>query len=203
MQRAFKIILVTGMIVIGSIAGWFYYLNQNYVASNYASVEAPYAWLTNRTSGVVTRVAVVTGQLVKKGQLIATVRTGAGVKNLYSPSTGRIGSLNITSGSAVSPTVKNGVVVDTAHERIIAQIPMHRIAHVSLGDLVHVRLTQHPGHSYTGYVTHIGPTSLAKTSPILSPSTFSKQRVWIPITIRLSSPVHMYAGETATVRVVI
>lgn len=193
------LVALIGVIALGGIAGFYAYENANYVASGYASVTSPYVWIKAPHAGQITAVHVTTGQQVKKDQLLFQESGGVAIS---AETSGVVGSLAITNGSIVTPGEDLGALVEMTRATVVAEVPESRARKVSVGQSVTVHLSEDPGISYRGVVSHIGAVTLATLSPLLQVGSFAKARQWVPVTVTLvNAPTILRDGENATVKI--
>jgi multidrug resistance efflux pump len=200
------LIVVTAIAVLtlGGTAGWYAYQNTNYVKSGYAYVTSPYAWVAASESGQITKVLVLTGQHVLRGQPLFDERVAgkAGLIAVNATANGVVGNINVTLGSVVESGEDLCTVVNLSNPHVVAEVPESQARNVSLSQSVDVHFSEEPGQVYRGTVTHIGAVTLTTLSPILRTGTFAKEREWVPVTITLmNSPGNLRDGENASIRI--
>jgi multidrug resistance efflux pump len=195
---------VAGVIVCLAIAAWYRYQDLNYVSTNYAWVNASSVWITAPATGRVTTVYHTVGARVRRGALLAVETTPSGGRlALYAPVGGRLGPVPVSPGSDVLAGTPLMAIVETATARVVAEIPETSAANVAVGDTVTVALDSDPGRTLTGTLVHIGRSTLATTSPLLSVTPFTKEVQYVPLTIQIPGglPHPVIAGTTATVQI--
>ncbi|MCL8208938.1 MAG: HlyD family efflux transporter periplasmic adaptor subunit [Actinomycetia bacterium] len=192
-----------GALALAGTAGWYAYDNQHYVATDYATVTAPAAWVRAPATETVRTVVVGTGQAVGRGQTVLTVAQGSATVAVRAPIPGRIGPEPVTAGEVVTPGTPLFAVVDTDRLSVTAELPDTVVHRVHVGQRVDLTFPTDPGETVVGHVSHVGRQTLsAAAGPPLQYQPFSREIQWIPVTVTFPAQgLDLFAGESATARI--
>ncbi len=149
------------VIIFAVVAYGVYYLFQTTVFNNgtvaSGSIEANEVHLGVVTGEIVDRMLVNDGDRVKKDQLLAVIREGAGTSsgNIRSPLDGIVlmraadpGEITTAGGSLL-------VVADLSTVTMTVYVPESQYGQIYLGQDLPVTVDSFPGNIYPGIVTHI------------------------------------------------
>ncbi len=149
------------IIILGVVIYGIYYLVQTTVFGNgttaSGSIEANEVRLGVVTGGIVDRMLVNEGDTVKKDQLLAVVKEGAGTSSgsIRSPLNGVVllraadpGEITTAGGSLL-------VVADLTTVTLTVYIPEAQYGQIYLGQDLPVSVDSFPGKVFIGTVTHI------------------------------------------------
>ncbi len=161
MQNHNKKFIPLFVIIFAVVAYGLYYLFQTTIFHNgtiaSGSIEANEIHLGVVTGGIVDRMLVDEGDPVKKDQLLAVVREGAGTSsgNIRSPIDGIVllraadpGEITTAGGSLL-------VVADLSTVNVTVYVPESQYGQIYLGQDLAVTVDSFPGNVYIGMVTRI------------------------------------------------
>ncbi len=199
----FGVVAIVGILILGSVAGFYAYNQSHYVDSPYAYVSAPYVWIKTPSQGRVNRILVHTDERVAAGTPVAQVTTLSGaVKTIVALKTGIVGSLGVAEGASVNAGADLMAVVQLNRSHIMANIPESSARRLAVGQFVNVTVSAYPGTTFSGRISHVGTATLSTLSPLLHVGSFSKTRQWVPVTITVNPGTdRLIAGENASVRI--
>lgn len=149
------------VIILAVVAYGLYYLFQTMVYKNgtiaSGSIEANEVHLGVVTGGIVDRMLVDEGQTIKKDQLLAVVREGAGSSsgNIRSPINGIVLMRAADPGEITTAGGALLVVADLSTVTLTVYVPEAQYGQIYLGQDLPVTVDSFPGYVYIGTVTRI------------------------------------------------
>ncbi len=193
------VILLAGL----GIAGYSIYEGNFYYQTDNAKVDTTIYQLAANARGKLVKVAVMPGEEVQAGQVLARVENGPYIK---SPIDGTVIDVKFQEGDYVAPTDVVAVVADTSDISIKANVEETDILKIREGQNATVSLDAY-GQDFEGYVAEIDPITSAKLSGGLSSfttsGTYTKVTQLIPVKIKLLKAIDLadIIGTNATVKI--
>ena len=161
MPNHIRKIIPVFVIILAVVAYGLYYLFQTVVYKNgtiaSGSIEANEVHLGVVTGGIVDRMLVDEGETVKKDQLLAVVRDGAGSSsgNIRSPINGIVLMRAADPGEITTAGGALLVVADLSTVTLTVYVPEAQYGQIYLGQDLPVTVDSFPGYVYIGTVTRI------------------------------------------------
>ncbi len=193
------VILLAGL----GIGGYLIYEGNFYYQTDNAKVDTTIYQLTANARGKLVKVAVMQGEEVKAGQVLARVDNGPYIK---SPIDGTVIDVKFQEGDYVTAADVVVVVANTSDISIKANVEETDILKIHEGQSATVSLDAY-GQSFDGYVAEIDPVTSAKLSGGLTSfttsGTYTKITQLIPIKIKLLNDINLadIIGTNATVKI--
>lgn len=152
-----RILFIT-LIVTITLGGTFFYLKvyQGRVQIENSLVSVPVIPATSTTTGKLRTIAVVEGQKVKKGDMLAIV--GSELVRAYDD--GIVIDTNKSIGATVSPQTAIVKLINPNEMRIDGTIDENKgLNKIQLGQVVSFTIDAFPGKTYWGYVDEVTPSA--------------------------------------------
>ncbi|MDK2821485.1 MAG: hypothetical protein PWP31_1450 [Clostridia bacterium] len=219
------LVLVLALIGGGSIFGYYYYQNANYVTTEDARVAADTVTITPQIPGKLITWKVEEGDFVKADQVMGrqdveasltsstinsqVMSASAGIMAqkaaIRSPISGQVIQSKAVLGQMAAPGMTLAVVADVKNSYISANIKETVINRVKIGQVVDVEIDAFPDRVFSGRVESLGKatTSVFSLLPTQNANgNFTKVTQVIPVKIKLlDEDLDLSPGMSATVRI--
>ena len=193
------VILLVGL----GIGGYLIYEGNFYYQTDNAKVDTTIYQLTANARGKLVKVAVMQGEEVKAGQVLARVDSGPFIK---SPIDGTVIDVKLQAGDYVAASDVVAVVAQTSDIYITANVEETNILQIRTGQSVTVSLDAY-GQSFDGYVEEVNTVTSSKLSgsatSFTTSGTYTKVTQLIPVKIKLLEAIDLadIIGTNATVKI--
>ncbi len=197
-----RLLLINGagllvLVLLGLSVFYLWHQGYYYYSTDDATVSGPVVTVAPPVASTISDVARRVGDTVRKGDLIATLRTPAGaVVRATSPINGTIVSEGAAPGEVLAPGTPLAQVVDLNSVSITAYVEENHIKDVAPGQGVDVKVDTVSDTTFHGLVTRILPVAASALSPIptgdYANGNFTKTTQRIPVVITLDG----YQGHT-------
>jgi multidrug resistance efflux pump len=208
-----RLLLINGAGLLAVILlglGIYYLWHQGYYfySTDDATVSGPTVTVAPPVASTISVVSRRVGDTVRKGDLIATLRTPAGaVVRATSPINGTIVSEGAAPGEVLAPGTPLAQVVDLNSVSVTAYVEENHIKDVAPGEGADVTVDTVSDPTFHGSVTRILPVAASALSPIptgdYANGNFTKttQRIPVVITLDGSQGHTLYPGTSAEVTI--
>jgi len=217
-------VIAIGVLALAGIAGYFAWQDALYVKTDDASVAGNVVYVYASTSGTLTKWSAPMGKQVTAGTLLGSIQADQsgqqsgpqsspgrtvppGDTPVLAPIDGVVAqSVAVTGQQVVAATTLLGVLVDTSHLWIVANVDESSLGRVHVGQRVDVHADALPDGILGGSVSAVGRAtqSTLSTLPITSGGgSFTKvtQRVPVRIDLDISAPGGLPVGSSVEVTI--
>jgi len=207
------VVLITGILTICVVTGYYWYMSAHYVKTDDARVDATMVSISPQMVGRIAEIYVAEGDTINQGALIArqvdlTVASGINldVAIIKSPVSGtvikKIGNVGET-GIAGQPIV---YVADIGSAFITANVEETELSKVKPGQSVDFTVDAFPGFKFSGQVSSIVNATTSSFSLLGSTNTggnYTKvvQRIPVKINIKNLQGCQLMPGMNAIVKI--